>query len=80
MDGTPAFVLGRNPVGINPEDFAAHFGNATTAGERFVRIHFTCSPAGEKPGEVHPGMLQAWDAVLDSAERHRLAVLPVLGI
>ena len=63
MDGTPAFVLGRNPVGINPAAFAARFGNATTAGERFARIHFTCSPAGEKPGEVHPGMLQAWDAL-----------------
>ena len=45
-----------------------------------MRIHFTYSPAGEKAGEIHPDMLRAWDAVLDAAEKHRLAVLPVLGI
>ena len=80
IDGVPAFVLGRNPVGVNPAAFAEHFQNAAAAGERFMRIHFTYSPAGEKAGEIHPGMLQAWDAVLDAAEKHRLAVLPVLGI
>lgn len=80
IDRTPAFVLGRNPVGVNPEAFAEHFRQAAAAGERFMRIHFTYSPADEKPGEIHPGMLQAWDAVLDAAEKHRLAVLSVLGI
>jgi hypothetical protein len=80
IEGTPSFVLGRNPVGVTPEAFATHFQNAAAAGERFMRIHFTYSPVGEKAGEVHPDMLQAWDAVLDSAEKHRLAVLPVLGI
>ena len=80
VDGTPAFVLGRNPVGVNAEAFAAHFQRAAAAGERFVRIHFTYSPPGEKAGEVHPDMLRVWDAVLDAAEQHRLAVLPVLGI
>ena len=78
--GTPAFVLGRNPVGVSPEAFAEHFKNASAAGERFVRIHFTYSPAGEKAGEIHPDMLKSWDAVLDAAEENRLAVLPVLGI
>jgi hypothetical protein len=80
IDGAPAFVLGRNPVGVNPEAFADHFRNAAAAGERFMRIHFTYSPAGEKAGEIHPDMLNSWDAVLDAAEKHRLAVLPVLGI
>jgi hypothetical protein len=80
IDGAPAFVLGRNPVGVSPEAFAGHFQKAAAAGERFMRIHFTYSPAGEKPGEIHPDMLKAWDAVLDAAEKHRLAVLPVLGI
>jgi hypothetical protein len=80
VDGSPAFVLGRNPVGVNPEAFAEHFQNAAAAGERFMRIHFTYSPAGEKAGEIHPGMLQAWGAVLDAVEKHHLAVLPVLGI
>ncbi|HEY2980735.1 MAG TPA: hypothetical protein VGJ22_06110 [Anaerolineales bacterium] len=45
-----------------------------------MRIHFTYSPPGEKAGEIHPDMLKAWDAVLDAAEKYRLAVLPVLGI
>jgi hypothetical protein len=80
IDGAPAFVLGRNPVGVSPEAFAEHFQKAAAAGERFMRIHFTYSPAGEKAGEIHPDMLKMWDAVLDTAEKHRLAVLPVLGI
>jgi hypothetical protein len=80
IDGAPAFALGRNPVGVSPEAFAGHFQKAAAAGERFMRIHFTYSPAGEKPGEIHPDMLKAWDAVLDAAETNGLAVLPVLGI
>lgn len=80
VDGTPAFALGRNPVGVTPEAFAKHFQNAAAAGERFMRIHFTYSPAGEKAGEIHPDMLKSWDAVLDAAETNHLAVLPVLGI
>ena len=80
IDGTPAFVLGRNPVGVTPGAFAKHFQNAAVAGERFVRIHFTYSPPGEKAGEVHRDMLKSWDAVLDAAETNHLAVLPVLGI
>jgi hypothetical protein len=79
-DGAPAFVLGRNPVGVNPEAFAAHFQKAAAAGERFMRIHFTHSPAGEHAGEIHPAMLKSWDAVLDAAEKQNLAVLPVLGV
>ncbi len=80
IDGKQAFVLGRNPVGVSPEAFVEHFQKAAAAGERFMRIHFTYSPSGEKAGEIHPDMLKMWDAVLDAAEKHRLAVLPVLGI
>jgi hypothetical protein len=65
IDGAPAFVVGRNPVGVGPEAFAEHFQNAAAAGERFMRIHFTYSPAGEKAGEIHPDMLKMWDAVLE---------------
>ncbi|MCX7009268.1 MAG: hypothetical protein NTY53_18820 [Kiritimatiellaeota bacterium] len=78
--GHPAFVLGRNPVGKNPKDYDDHFRHAAAAGERFVRIHFTYLPPTEKPGEIDAGMLKAWAAILDSAEQHKLAVLPVLGI
>jgi hypothetical protein len=80
IDGTPAFVLGRNPVGVTPGAFAKHFQNAAVAGERFVRIHFTYSPPGEQAGEIHRDMLKSWDTVLDAAETNHLAVLPVLGI
>ena len=80
MDGTPAFVMGRNPVGVNAAAFAEHFQHAAAAGERFVRIHFTYSPAGETAGEIHPDMLRMWDTVLDAAEKNNLAVLPVFGI
>ena len=78
--GRPAFVLGRNPAGMNPKEYAEHFRHAAAAGERLVRIHFTFIPPNEKPGEIDAGMLQSWDAILDAAEKHGLAVLPVLGV
>ena len=80
VDGRPAFVLGRNPAGMNPSAYAEHFRHAAAAGERFVRIHFTFIPPGEKAGEIDAGMLQAWEAILDAAEQQGLAVLPVLGV
>jgi hypothetical protein len=80
VDGRPAFVLGRNPVGTSPKAYADHFRHAAAAGERFLRIHFTFSPPGEKAGEIDPAMLKAWDEVLDAADKHGLAVLPVLGV
>ena len=75
-----AFVLGRNPAGTSPQAYAEHFRQAAAAGERFMRIHFTFIPPGEKAGEIDAGMLKSWDAVLDAAEQHGLAVLPVLGV
>jgi hypothetical protein len=80
LGGRMAFVLGRNPAGTSPKAYDDHFRHAAAAGERFIRIHFTYIPPGEKAGEVDAGMLKSWDAVLDSAERHGLAVLPVLGV
>jgi hypothetical protein len=80
VDGKPAFVLGRNPVGTKPEAFEEHFRQAAAAGERLMRIHFTWMPPGEKAGDIDAGMLQFWDTVLDAAEKRGLAVLPVLGL
>ena len=79
-DGRPVFVLGRNPAGMNPKVYEEHFRHAAEAGERFMRIHFTFIPPGEKAGEIDAGMLASWDAILDAAEKHGLAVLPVLGV
>ena len=79
-EGRPAFVLGRNPVGMKPKEYDDHFRHAAAAGERVMRIHFTVTPPNEKAGVIDPGMLQSWDAILDAAEQHGLAVLPVLGI
>ena len=78
--GRPTFVLGRNPAALRPQDYAAHFRHVAEAGERFVRIHFTFLPPGEKPGTIAPGMLKVWDEILDAAEREQLGVLPVLGV
>ncbi len=80
IDGRPAFVLGRNPVGMNPKAYEDNFRHAAADGERFMRIHFTFIPPSEQAGEIEAGMLQSWDAVLNAAEKHDLAVLPVLGV
>jgi len=80
VDGQPAFVLGRNPAGMNPPAYDDHFRHAAAAGERFMRIHFTYIPPGEKAGEIDAAMLKSWDTILDAAETRRLAVLPVLGV
>jgi len=79
-EGHPAFLLGRNPVGMSPKEYDEHFRHAAAAGEKFMRIHFTFTPPNERPGEIDAGMLLSWDAVLDAAEKHGLAVLPVLGV
>jgi hypothetical protein len=78
--GTPRWVLGRNPTAVSPEAFAEHFENAAAAGETLLRIHFCHMPPDEKAGEIFPGMLKFWDAALDAAEKHHLAVLPVFGV
>ena len=80
VNGQPAFVLGRNPAGMNPAAYADHFRHAAAAGEQFMRIHFTYIPPNEKAGEIDPAMLKSWDAILDAAEQQGLAVLPVLGV
>ncbi len=80
VNGQPAFVLGRNPAGMNPKAYEDHFRHAAAAGERFMRIHFTYMPPAEKAGEIDAGMLKAWDTILDAAEEQDLAVLPVLGV
>ncbi|MGO8747244.1 MAG: hypothetical protein ACLQNE_14755 [Thermoguttaceae bacterium] len=80
VDNRPAFVLGRNPAGVSPKAYADHFRHAAAAGERFMRIHFTFSPPGEKAGQIDAGILMGWDAVLDAAEKQDLAVMPVLGV
>lgn len=67
-EGRPAFVLGRKPAGMAPGEYDDHFRHAAAAGERFMRIHFTFIPPNEKAGEIDPGMLQPWDAILDAAE------------
>jgi hypothetical protein len=78
--GRPVFVLGRNPAATSAQGYVDHFRHAAAAGERFMRIHFTFSPPGEKAGQIDAGMLKGWDAVLDAAEEQGLAVMPVLGV
>ena len=73
-DGRPTFLLGRNPVGRVPKAYAEQFSLAAAAGERFMRIHFTFLPPKERVGEIDAGMLQAWDAILDAAEKHGLPI------
>jgi hypothetical protein len=80
IEGHPTFMLGRNPAGVNPKEYEEHFRNASKAGERFMRIHFTFIPPNEKAGEIDVGMMKSWDAILDAAEKYKLAVLPVLGV
>lgn len=80
VDGRTSFLLGRNPVGLNATAFDDHFRNIAAAGERLVRIHFNYMPPSEKPGEIDADMLRVWDQVLDAAEKHGLAVLPVLDV
>ena len=80
VNGKTEFMLGRNPVGMNATAFDDHFRNIAAAGERLVRIHFNYMPPNEKPGEIDANMLRVWDQVLDAAEKHGLAVLPVLDV
>lgn len=79
-NGRAIFVFGRNPAGKTPAEYDQHFQQAAAAGEGFVRLHLTHFPPHEPPGEILPDMQHTWDAILDAAERHGLAVLPVLDV
>jgi hypothetical protein len=79
-EGHPRFVLGRNPAGRDPKEYEEAFRHAAAAGEQLMRIHFTFFPPKEKAGAIDAAMLESWDRVLDAAEQHGLAVLPVLGV
>jgi hypothetical protein len=80
VNGQPEFLLGRNPVGTSSKAYDDHFRHAVAAGERFMRIHFTYSPPGEKAGQIDAAVLKGWDEVLAAAEKHGLAVMPALGV
>ncbi|MBI5830739.1 MAG: hypothetical protein HZB16_00325 [Armatimonadetes bacterium] len=80
VDGTPRLVLGRNPVAAKLDGFEQHFAHAEAAGERLMRIHMCYLPPDEQPGQASVGMTWYWDQVLDAAERHHLAVIPVFGV
>ncbi|MCX7017061.1 MAG: cellulase family glycosylhydrolase [Candidatus Sumerlaeota bacterium] len=81
VGGKQAFVLGKNPVGKNAEEFEPLFDWAVESGERLVRIHVTTGPRpAAAPGEVDEAWARRWDAVFDLAAEKGLAVLPVLAI
>jgi hypothetical protein len=81
LGGKPAFLLGRNATGRNPEEFEAPFRWAAEEGDKLVRIHVidgiqTLGP----PGDVEEGWARRWELVFDMAAARGLYVLPVFAV
>ena len=82
VDGTPAFLLGTNPVGWMTAQFDTLLGQAS-ANEKIVRVHLT---NGRTPdpmipaGTVDENWALFYDQVFDTAELNGLNVLPVFTV
>jgi hypothetical protein len=80
LDGTPSFLLGRNPTGRNIEEFAPLLEWAGDSGERIARFHLlTGLRPKAPPGEVDEEWAQRWEEVFDMAARRGIHVLPVFS-
>ena len=81
MDGTPRFLLGRNPTGWQTSQFEPLLRWAHESGEGLIRVHLT---AGMVPhaaaGQVDEAWARKWDEVLNLAAENGLHVLPVFGV
>ena len=81
LDGTPRFLLGRNPTGWQVSQFEPLLRWAHDSGEKLVRIHLTVGMAPPGPaGQVDEAWARKWDEVLDRAAANGLYVLPVFGV
>lgn len=81
LDGTPRFLLGRNPTGWETGQFTPLFRAARDSGEKLVRIHLTNGMAPHAAaGEIDEAWARRWEQVFDQARADGLYVLPVFGV
>ena len=81
LDGTPRFLLGRNPTGWEPRQFGTLLRWARDGGEKLVRIHLTNGMVPRAPaGKVDEAWARSWDEVFHLAATNGLYVLPVFGV
>lgn len=82
VDGTPAFLLGTNPVGWMTAQFDTLLGQARV-NEKIVRIHLTNGRTPDpnvSAGTVDEDWALFYDQVFDTAELNGLNVLPVFTV
>jgi hypothetical protein len=80
LDGTPRFLLGRNPTGWETTQFEPLLSWARDSGEKLVRIHLTSGMTPRGPaGQVDEAWARSWDEVFALAASNGLHVLPVFG-
>lgn len=81
VDGTPRFLLGRNPTGWQTTQFEPLLRWAHDSGEKMVRIHLTAGmPPHGQAGQVDEAWAKSWEQVFDMAAANGLYVLPVFGV
>jgi hypothetical protein len=81
VNGTPRFVLGRNPTELTVDAFESDFRAAAAAGESLVRVHLMHGiPPHAAAGQIDEAWAEQWDRIFDRAARHGIAVIPVFSI
>jgi hypothetical protein len=84
VDGTPSFLLSRNPTGKTQADFDTALDWARQGGTRVVRVHIMAGWLGDpwinQDWSVNEKWAQDWDGFFDRAQADGIYVIPVFGV
>lgn len=80
VNGSNAFLFGRNPTGWQQAQFDSLINWASASGERILRIHITTGfRPNSKAGVVDDAWAERWGHVFDQAAEQGLYVIPVFS-
>ncbi len=84
VDGTPSFVLSRNPTGKTQADFDTVLDWARQGGTKLIRVHITAGWLGDPwintDWSVNEKWAEDWDGFFDQAQADGIYVIPVFGV
>ena len=84
LDGTPGFILSRNPTGKTQADFDTVLDWAQQGGTRVIHVHLTHGWWGDpwinKDWSVNEKWARDWDGFFDQAQADGIYVIPVFGV
>jgi hypothetical protein len=84
IDGTPSFILSRNPTGKTQSDFDTVLEWARQGGTKVIRVHVIAGWLGDPwinpDWSVNEKWARDWDGFFDRAQADGIYVIPVFGV